>query len=251
MADTELEELAGKIAAVTDKKGFAAILKEKAKPIYQQIFNEGHASGQGTQKSATETAEAKTTAAEGKLETLQAEFDTYKASKQDVASVEKEWKGKYDKLEGKFTTYKEEVKQNAITSRVQGAIDKARSLLKLTIDPDKADALVDKMSVRSRMISDDGKSLKILQPELQIPYAGDDEAQVKALVEELVKDVPAKFQLSDVERGTGDRSSTPGGSGDPKGKAKFDAIREAAKAKKPAADAPSPDQLLDRAFGRS
>lgn len=253
MTDEEraaLEDLAGKINAVTDKAGFAAVLKDKAKSVYQQIFNEGHASAFGTQKSATEAAVARATTAEEKLEALQSEFDAYREGKPDVAAVEKTWKDRLEKVDKKFLDFKEQVKRDSIAARTDGAIERTRSLLKATIDPDKADALVDRQSVRNRILSEDGKSLKVLQPDSQIPYAGDDEAQIRALAEELSKGVEAKFIRSDVDSGTGDRGTIPGGGGSLKGKARFEKIREEAKAIKGDGNTKSPDQQLDQAFGR-
>lgn len=245
----EIDEIVGKLAG-GDEKSLAATLKEKAKKLYQQIFNEGHASAFGKQKSAVEAAEAKATEAEEKLEKLQEDFDNYKASKKDVAAVESEWTEKYRKLEKKFTDFKEQVKQDAITSRVSGVIERVKSVLKETIDDDKAETLVDRQSVRSRILSDDGKSLRILQPELQIPYAGDDDAQIAALAEELSKGVDAKFLKSDVDKGTGNKDSIPArGNEKPKaGAKKFGDIREKAKAARGKSEK-TPDKQLDEAFG--
>lgn len=252
MTPEEIEELLNKLAGVTDKVAFAAALKKKASAIYQQIFNEGHASASGTLKGAKEAAEARATKAEEDLEALQGEHETLKNSKPDIAAVEQRWKDKYEKLEKKFTDYKEGQKQEAISSRVSGGAKRVKEILKETIDDDKADSLVDRQSVMRRIQSEDGKNLKVLQPDQDIPYAGDDEAQLKALAEELSKGVEAKFLKSEVERGTGDRRTIPGDSKPSAGKARFQNIRESVQKKKPNAEqGPNPDQQLDKAFGRA
>lgn len=243
------KELLESLQAVPESDIDDASLKSlEGKPIYQQIFNRGHASSSGTSKQKVEDADRKVTEAQGRLTALQTEFDEHKKKSPDVATLDAQYKGQIEDLKKEIETLKGAAKNEKIEAKRKQLLARTREILKETINPVHAESLVDRDSVRSRISSEDGENGRILQPDKQIPYAGDDEAQAKALAAELAKDVPAIFRLTEIPKGTGNGAT--GGTGGT-GSEKFQKIRDSVKKKTPAEGAVDPEVALKKRFGKS
>lgn len=241
----ELAALVDEIKALTDKKGLIEALKE-VKAVYQPIFNDGHAVATGQLSEEKKGVEKKLQETETKLTDLQTEFDTYKASKPDTATLDKQWSDKLTALKDEFKDYKKQVKQEKIDGQRDAALSRVNTLLAVDIDPEYAESLVQRDSIKKRITVDESGNLRILQPEQSIPYAGDVDAQIKSLASELVEGVKPIFRRTAIEGGPGKTDIT----GQPvqKGKEKYDKIR--ADAKKAATGTVPPADALDRAFGK-
>ena len=242
----ELDALVAEIKAFDDKKKLIESLKE-IKSVYQPIFNDGHAVATGQLSQEKKDAEQKAADAEAKLTDLQAEFDTYKASKPDTATLDKQWSEKLQAVKDEFRDYKKQVKQEKQDALRDTALTKVQTLLAVDIDPEYAESLVQRDSIKKRITVDEQGNLRILQPEQSIPYAGDVDAQVKSLASELVENVKPIFRRTAIEGGPGKTDQTNGAA--PKGKQKFDEIRKQVK-EKHGVGAVDPATALDKAFGK-
>lgn len=241
----ELAALTDEIKAFGDKKGLIEALKE-VKTVYQPIFNDGHAVATGQLSKDKEEVDKKLQDAEGKLAELQTEFDTYKASKPDTATLDKQWSEKLTAVKDEYRDYKKQVKQERIDAQRDTALSKVHTLLAADVDPEYAESLVQRETIKKRITVDESGNLRILQPEQSIPYAGDVDAQIKSLAGELVEGVKPIFRRTAIEGGPGKTDIT--GQPIPKGKEKYDKIRE--NAKKTATGTVAPADALDKAFGK-
>ncbi len=232
----DIDKLIDEILKV-DKKAFITKLQEKAKPFYQAIFNEGHASATGTSKSEKTALEAKLEAAEAKVVEVEAEFTEYKSKAPDTVTLEKQWSEKVKAAKDESKALKEAM----VEERKGNKRTLANStLLKFLsdVDGDYADALVSKPGIQNRLSFDENTNLRVLQPGQDIPFAGDEEAQLKALAEEIRGTVKPIFIVSTAGAGSG--RGSPGAGGGAGGKSQWETIREKARA------TVAPDGIADK-----
>lgn len=242
----ELDVLVEEIKGFGDKKALIEKLKD-IKTVYQPIFNDGHAVATAQLSDEKKEVDKKLQESETKLTDLQTEFDTYKASKPDTATLDKQWSDKLAAVKDEFKEYKKQVKQEKIDAQRDTALSKVHTLLAVDVDPEYAESLVQRASIKNRITVDESGNLRILQPEQSIPYAGDVDAQIKALASELVENVKPIFRRTAIEGGPGKTDIT--GQTQPKGKQKYDQIREQVK-KSAGTGGVAPADALDRAFGK-
>lgn len=247
----EIDKIIEEILKV-DKKAFVTALQEKAKPFYQQVFNEGHASATGTFRDEKKVLTDKVKESEDKIVELQGEFDAYKTKAPDTATLDKQWGDKLEAEKLKMKNYKEQIAEERKTEKRISATVKLHNLLAggdTGVDAEYADALVNKPSYQSRLSFDESGNLRVLQAGQEIPFAGNEEAQLKALAEEIDATVKPIYRRSTAGSGSG-RSNTSGGSA-AGGKSKWADIREKAKADNPSVSGTDRQAELNKRFGKS
>lgn len=246
-----LAELAKKFGEAADddaKKAITVAVKSKVKPLWQEAFNEGHgvATAQLQPKldaavQAKKDAETAKTAAEGALETLKREQPT-------TAQLHEEYGQKLQEKDAEIVSIREKFEAEKLETRRGSALTRLRAELAARVHEDYAEVLTQKGDVVKRFQFDDGGNLRVMQGEGNVPFAGDEEAQIKAIAEELTKGTPDIFLRSNVDRGSG-RDGASGAAGEgAKGKALYQSIREKATAKE-AEGAPDPQEALHKRLG--
>jgi hypothetical protein len=203
-----LDELIAALNAYANQDELIAKIKTNAKRVYQVAFNDGHAvaTGQAGQQ-------------ETKLKTdLQAAKDAQKAAEdalrefKSTSNVE-ELRSTYDKRIAEKDAEINKLKTESITKdreRQVGSVrGKTLSNLKSAIDDDKADALIEAPKVASRIKFDEATNRVQIYQTNGVPFAGSEDEQVAALVEELKGGVPDTLLKSTVEAGSGRESVTP------------------------------------------
>lgn len=230
-------------------------LKANGKAIYQPIFNDGHGVATAEYKPKLDAAEtAKGKAEQGKADAEKA-LNDYKASNPSTAQLHEDYGKKLKEKDDEIETLKKTHSESARTARINGVLAKVRAKLSaVVIDESLAESKVESGPVKSRIQVDDQGNLRILQANSTVPYAGDEDAQVEALVAELKGTFKPVLLRSDVDAGTGKDTATGGtGTGDKKGKEFFDAIRKKAQGVKPdakdAPNTPDPRTALEQRMG--
>lgn len=229
-----LAELAKKFGEAADedaRKAIVTIVKVKVKPLWQEAFNEGHGVATAQLQPKLDTAiQAKTTAEQAK-KTAEDSLTEMQKKQPDTAKLHEDYGKKIQDKDAEIVTLKEQNQTDRLESRKSTALSRLRAELTSLVHEDYAEVLTQKNDVVKRFQFDDGSNLRIMQADGAIPYAGDDDAQVKAMAEELVKGTPDIFLRSNVSRGSGRESADGGTGGATKGKALYDGIRESVKAK--------------------
>lgn len=204
-------------------------LKEKAKSaIYQPIFNDGHSVATGAHTSAAEKLQGQLDTALREKKELEDRLKTATSGSTDVDKINKEWQKKIDDKDREIQNLVTQQKAEKVNGKHESARSKVLALVNARItDPDLAEAKVAKEFKRVQ-VDETNLSVRVLQPGQSIPFAGDEEAQLKALAEEIVGGVKPEFVRSEVASGSGRDASTGGTGANLKGKAFYDAIREQA-----------------------
>lgn len=229
----ELKKLIEALNSYGNTTELVAAIKEHSKAVYQPMFNDGH--GVATAAASTERAkfEKRATDAEAGRQTAEQELAKYKKEQPQIAQIDAQYKDQLAAKDREIADLKAghlEEKKSALTG---GAITKLRAILNQWVDADKVESLVSTKAVRDRLSLDENLALRVLQKGQQIPFAGNEEEQLKAFAEELKSGVEAKWLLSGVQAGSGRESATGGVGGAEKGKALYDKIREKARAAHP------------------
>lgn len=214
-------------------------IKAKANTIYQPIFNDGHSVATAALRQKTADLETKLQTATAEKAQVAGELQEFKTKNPGATELHQQYADKLAAKDQEIERLKTEFKTSEQSSRRNTVLGKIRESLKVRVDADKADAIVDRKELQDRVQIDDQNTVRVMQTGLSIPFAGDVDAQVASIVEEIVKTVPEKLLRSDVSAGSG-RESTVAGSGGGTPKAKlFESIR---KSVTPGAEA-DPNQL--------
>lgn len=246
---TELAKKFGEAKSDEDKGKIAAALKSKVKPLWQEAFNEGHGVATAQLTSKLTSAEEARDAAETARKNVEKELNKLKAEQPSAAELHESYGAKLQEKEAEIEQLKTTFKQEKLDSQKNMAITRLRAELAAYVDEDYAEVLVQKPSVRERFQFDDGENLRVMQASGNIPFAGDAEAQIKAITEELVKDVKPIFKRTNVGAGSG-RESAGGEGGPSKGKALYEKIRADAKNSQ-TGDGKDPQKKLHERLGQA
>lgn len=230
----ELRRLIEALNSYTNHDELRAAIKEHAKPIYQPIFNDGHGVATASFSSERLKLEKRATDAEAEKKSAADDLEKYKREQPQIAQIDAQYKQQLQDKDAEIQKLKESHSSEKRTSRQETAVTKLRAILNQWVDPDKTENLVSTTTVKDRLQLDEALNLRVLQKGQQIPFAGNEEEQLKAFAEELKAGVEPKFILSGVNGGTGRQGATGGvGTEGLKGKALFDKIREKARAEHP------------------
>lgn len=237
----ELDELLEELLKL-EPDAVAEAMKKKAKKIYQVVFNAGHAVATATLEPKLETAEAAKKTAEEAKKVAETALAAERRDKPDVEKLHTDYGRQVVDLTSKIDELETARKQDKIDFTKNTASSKLMALLAAKIDKDYAEVQTQKSSIVKRIeIHEDG-TFRVLQDGQSIPFAGDSDAQLNALAEEIISKTPDALVLANVPRGTG-RENAGGGSTPTKGKALYDSIREKAKN---AGKTPGADSIADR-----
>lgn len=223
-------------------------LKANGKAIYQPIFNDGHGVATGNLQPKLDTAEAAKTKAEEQKAAADKALEDYKASNPSTAQLHADYGAKLKEKDDEIARMKTEQAEGSRKSKIEDAVSKLKVKLNaVVIDESLAEAKADNPTVRGRIQVDDTGNLRILQANSTVPFAGDVDAQIQALADEIKGSLKPVLLRSGVDAGTGKDTATGGtgtGNGDSKkGKEFYEAIRKKAQGIKPDAktDANTPD----------
>lgn len=248
---TELAQKFGEATTDDAKAAIVAAVKAKAKPLWQEAFNEGHGVATAQLQPKLTTAEQAKAAAEQSKKEAETELSKLREQQPTTAQLHEDYGKKLQDKDAEIAQLKEQHTTEKRDGRKNTALTLLRAELAAHVHEDYAEVLVQKPNVRERFQFDDGENLRIMQATGNVPYAGDEEAQIKAIAEELVKDVNPLFKRTDVQGGSGRGSAAgDGGGGVLKGKKLFEKIREEAKATAGAGGA-HPQEELHKRLGHS
>jgi hypothetical protein len=246
----ELLEAVRKLMAHDDREAVVGLLKKHAKPVFQLAFDEGH----GVAKSQLDP---KITKLEEEKQAIAAERDEAKKALQkkgkdstDVEKLEADYQKAIAEKDEEIASLKDQHATDRKEWRRGQALERLRATLAPQCEEGYEELLVERSTTRDRFSFDDDGNIRVLQPGKEIPYAGDTEAQISALAEDLMKDVKPAFKRSTVKNGSGSDSAT-GGPGSGGGKAAvFEQVREKAKnANKGSGNDIDPEKELHRRLG--
>lgn len=246
-----LAELAKKFGEAADddaKKAIAVAVKSKVKPIWQEAFNEGHGVATAQLQPKLDTALQAKKDAETAKKTAEEALTALKGEQPTAAQLHEEYGKKLQEKDAEIAGMKERYEAEKLETRRGAALARLRAEMAARVHEDYAEVLASKGDVVKRFQFDDGGNLRVMQGEGNVPFAGDEEAQIKAIAEELTKGAPDIFLRSNVDRGSGrDGANGVGGEG-AKGKALYQSIRERATAAK-AEGAVDPQEALHKRLG--
>lgn len=223
-------------------------LKDKAKAIYQAIFDEGH--GVATQQYQTEkkNLENRATKAEGDLAKANDRIKKLSEENPDVAKLHSSYGEEIKGLKEQIDTLKSQSSTQATGLRVDLAATRLEvALVEAGVIQDYAEILAQKPEVRERMSPDEKGTIRVMQPDKAIPYAGTEREQIRAFAADLKKGVKPIFLASTVERGTGTdqvNGGTPNSD-----KALFDGIRKEVTEKQGVANTTANRETLHKRLG--
>jgi DNA repair exonuclease SbcCD ATPase subunit len=204
-------------------------LKANGKAIYQPIFNDGHGVATAAKSQEIEALDAKVKAAEKAKGEAETTLEKYKSENPNASALHAEYGEKIKGFERQIEDLKTQQAEKERTGRIEGAVSLLKTKLNaVVVDEALAESLAEKTATRKRIQVDDQGNLRILQPNSSIPFAGDTEAQVQALADELKGGLKPVLLRSGVEKGTGKETASGGtGSSGEEAEAKqfFDSIR--------------------------
>lgn len=238
----DLDQLLTELTTFADTNALVEAIKKKAKTIYQPIFNDGHAAATATHTEKQTKLQEQLDTAKADLKVAKDDLKKLQETQPDVAELHKEYGKKIQGLEANIEDLKTQQVAERRSVRKEKVIAKVRDELSKVVLPEYAQALTDTDTFKARVDFDDKDLPRLMQADLKLPFAGGEDDQVKAVVEELAKNVPAKLRRSDVDAGTGRPGSTGGGAS---GKEYYQRIRDEAAARKAAGSAAIPDPMSE------
>ena len=221
MDTKELRSALEKLGDDPDASAVAGVFQSKSREVYQEVFNAGHASAVGAERSKVEEAEAAQKKAEGQVSVREGKISALEADRPDVAKIRDEYQDEIQKLK---TDHKDEIdgerEKGKSLKRTNTRKDLIRALTSdpYHIDPDYAEVLAAREDVRGRITVDDEGEVIVHQKGKQIPIApSDDHTPVQLFAEELAGGVAAKWKTATADSGSGvstDRGGAAGTGGD-------------------------------------
>lgn len=193
-----------------DPAAVVTALQTKAQPLFQQIFDKGHAE-------ATRRLNEQKTEMETKISTLQTNLN---AAKEQIATLSngqpdvKKFQDEIARLEGDLNKAKEEAKTTILAERLDRQFQTLETkLVAQGVDPEYASVMLAKPDIRKRLQANKEGGIEVLR-DGGIPYSpAEGKTGLDLLAEELVGKAPAKFISSTVDRGSGITGGGAGGGG--------------------------------------
>jgi hypothetical protein len=191
-----------------DTTAVVTALQSKAQPLFQQIFDKGHAE-------ATRRLNEQKTELEGKLSTLQTELTTAKGQIVTLSAGApdiKKFQDEITRLEGEVAKTKTDSATLLISERLDRQFQTLETrLVAKGVDPEYASVLLSKTDIRKRLQASKDGGIEVLR-EGGIPYSpAEGKTGLDLFADELMGKVPAKFVSSTVDRGSGVRTGGAGG----------------------------------------
>lgn len=199
----------------TAKDIVKAVLDDsQTQPVYQEIFQRGHAEETRASKVKFDALTEQSTALTGQLATAQTALTDLQSKTPDIKTVTDQFQAQIADL-----NTKNKAKVDAMQAKVddtllrRGRADLKSSLIAKGVDPDYADVLVNKEDVKARMRPTETGDIQVMAEGKDIPLtAGEGQTPLGLLTEELSGKVPAKFLTSTADRGSNAHSGPNNGS---------------------------------------
>ena len=187
----------------------------QTQPVYQEIFQRGHAEETRASKAKFDALTEQVTGLTGQLSTAQTALTDLQSKTPDVKTVTDQFQAQIADLsaknKAKLDTMQAKVNDTLLR---RGRADLKSSLIAKGVDPDYADVLVNKEDVKLRMRPSDDGDIQVMADGKDIPLTvGEGQTPLGLLTEELSGKVPAKFLSSSSDRGSDSRSGPASGSG--------------------------------------
>lgn len=229
-------------ADTPDPDTFANAVKEEFQPLYQHVFNLGHGTARAQHDTTAAALQAQIDALTKDKNKALKDLERLQADKPDVAKITADYDARIAELQGKL----EEEKKTSRATLNNVILDRAESDLVayLTSPPNGVDPIIARALARenrARMrVNEQANSVEALAaPGSAVPLQAQE--PLKALGDELVKGVDAKYRTATVDTGSNTGRTGAGGQGNV-----YDKIREDAKKERQSGTAGDGD--LDKRF---
>jgi hypothetical protein len=253
----EILELLKKLRALTTDDNQDEVItafKKQLKPVYQLVFDEGHGVAMSQQQSKIDKLEQDKTTAIAERDQLKTDLKKIRDEGGDVSKIHADYQEQIREKESEIARLGDEVKNTGRRFTRDLALRRLEAKLAAELTEGYEEILVGRQSTQELFSFDDSDNLRVLQPGKNIPFAGDEDAQVQALSEYLLKDVKPVFKRSKVGKGSGNEGAAAGGGAGGSKKEFFDGVKERAQVANAAPGQPAdfnPEAELYRRLGRS
>jgi hypothetical protein len=244
----EILEAIKKLMGHESRDEVVAALKKHGKPVYQLVFDDGHGVATEQLNSKLSKVEQERDAAKTEARDAKKDLQKLRDESPDAAKLEEQYRNELAEKDAEIEALRTQSQQEKLEWRRDNALERLRAALAPQVVDGYEELLVGRGSTADRFSFDDDGNLRVLQLGKQIPYAGDVEAQIKSLADDLMKEVKPIFRNSKVKEGSG--RDAAGGDGSPKGRDLFKNIRENVKAEVNGAKT-NPEVELNRRLGRA
>lgn len=221
-----VDELIAEILKL-DKGSVVTALQAQAQPIFQSIFDKGHAAATARFNGEKSELEGKITGLNETIRTKDTQIQQLSEKAPEVATLTQQHQTEINRL-------KEEQK-NALRVANETLIGERRSrargdlrvkLVGLGVDSDYAEMLVNKPDMEKRIRPNAQGQMEFIRADNDAPYAPAQGKDVLDLMaEELKAVVPPKFITVSGDRGSGTRSADSGSGGGKGAAGKYEAAR--------------------------
>lgn len=224
-----MDELLKAIKAFVSKEGASALSDDEAtklaeelrgspitQPVYQNIFDSGHASATKRSKTKESDLETQIEEKDKEIEKLNKKVKRLEEDKPDVAAIEAKHTERVQELEQKLDEEQKARKEDRINwHRERAQKDLAAALVAQGVNPKWARYQAEQEAVTSRIrVVEDGDKVhvEVLKKGSEtLPLQADN--PVQALAEELEKEIEPEFKTSKVKGGSGSRQGATGDAG--------------------------------------
>lgn len=215
-----------------DRGAVVKALTDSAQPIYQAIFDKGHAAA--TARKAEDVAEVqrRLDAASATIQTMERELEKLKGEQPEASKLHDQYKSEIEQLKESHKKDVAKLREAIGTERLRRA--QADLKVKLTsgrkdygdavLEDAYADVLIQHPDTLKRLkFTDDGR-LEVLQAGKDIPLqVGDGQEPINLLAQELKQGANPKLIVSNVGTGSGENGTTGASGG---GKNFYDTVRD-------------------------
>lgn len=193
-----------------DPAAVLTALQSKAQPLFQQIFDKGHAEATRRLNEQKVELEAKLKTAQEELTTAKGQITTLSSGQPDI----KKFQDEVARLEGELVKVKESSSATVLAERLDRQFQTLETkLVAQGVDPEYASVLLAKADIRKRLQPNKEGAIEVLR-DGGIPYSpAEGKTGLDLLADELVGKAPAKFISSTVDRGSGIKGGGAGGGG--------------------------------------
>lgn len=208
-----LADLIKDLMAAGTPQEIAGGLQSHAHPVYQEIFNRGHAEETKDATKKIEAKDAEIARLGTELTAAQEKAKKLEKSEPQWETKEREYQTEIADLKDKAKNAKAEAQALVLDERRKTALTELKSkLIARKVHPDYAEVLADKREVRDRVTFNDDGSRKVLQAGKAIPLSpAEGQDVLDMLSDELVAKVDKVFIMANGDHGSG--TATGGGAG--------------------------------------
>jgi len=198
--------------ATADRAEVQAAIEKDLPGLYQQVFQKAHDVGYGKKAGELTKAEAKIAELGNQITGLETKVAELGTKSPDIAKLHEQYGQQIRELTAAKDAEVSTARGELNNMQYSAGLNRIRNkLVGLGLDPDYAEAQLERPTIRSRIKNDGGGKLSILQAGKDIPIAGESIEQVEAaFAKELFDASPAKFRVSGADSGAGAGADTRG-----------------------------------------